>query len=278
MTGGTATYLPGETLGPRLIADYEIVWILAGDVTYHQNDNAHPAPPGSVILARPGFREFYEWDPSRNARHSFFHFNFTSMPDDWPPPAQWPICRQLSAGSPVFSLFTALLERIKVDRRSLNPPDRSVERIMETMLDQFIREPRQESQESQTHRPQTVRNALEWMNERVVHHADEPLTLHDVAQAAAVSSQHLCRLFAQHVGVSPMDAVRLLRLEQSVALLTRSNLNIKQIAARTGFASPYHFSRLFSKVYSCSPTELRKQIQAGAMSAPANPLWTKMHG
>ena len=61
-----------------------------------------------------------------------------------------------------------------------------------------------------------------------------------------------------------MQAVRLLRLEQAAALLARSTLSVKQIAARCGFASQFHFSRTFRAVYGASPTEIRTQTAQGA--------------
>lgn len=82
--GGVVHYRPGETLGPRTLSDYEFVLILEGNVTYQANQRSHAAPPGSLLLARPGFEECYRWDPTGRTRHAFFHFQIQRMPDAWP--------------------------------------------------------------------------------------------------------------------------------------------------------------------------------------------------
>jgi quercetin dioxygenase-like cupin family protein len=55
--GGVVQYRAGETLGPRVLNDYELVLILEGQVAYRVDRHEYLAPPGSVILARPGFHE-----------------------------------------------------------------------------------------------------------------------------------------------------------------------------------------------------------------------------
>jgi AraC family transcriptional regulator of arabinose operon len=54
-------------------------------------------------------------------------------------------------------------------------------------------------------------------------------------------------------------------------LLVRSNLTVKEIAAATGFASPYHFSNKFRGVCNVPPREYRKAMRAGFM-VTGNPI------
>ena len=70
---------------------------------------------------------------------------------------------------------------------------------------------------------------------------------------------------------SPMRASRLLRLQLALALLSRSNLSIKQIGIRCGFASPFQFSHCFTQVFGQSPMQTRRQILRG-QSLPVIPL------
>lgn len=78
--GGVMQYRAGEILKPRVMRDYELVLILEGNVTYQANQRNYAAPPGCVILARPGFQESYRWDPLGPTRHAFFHFRVERMP------------------------------------------------------------------------------------------------------------------------------------------------------------------------------------------------------
>ena len=63
-----------------------------------------------------------------------------------------------------------------------------------------------------------------------------------------VHPEDLCRLFAASVGRSPMETVRLMRLERALVLLARSNLSVKEVGRLSGFSSPNHFLRGFRSV------------------------------
>jgi AraC-like DNA-binding protein len=90
------------------------------------------------------------------------------------------------------------------------------------------------------------------------------ITLSELARAAFVSPEHLCRLFQSATGRSPMQTVRLARLDRALILLARSNYSVAQIAHLNGFASPFHFSRKFKDAFGCAPQQLRAQLQNGA--------------
>ena len=101
---------------------------------------------------------------------------------------------------------------------------------------------------------------------------DEPhrsLRLIDVARRAGVTEKHLCRLFQQSLGHSPMNTFRLLKLRLSLALLSRSNLAINEIADRCGFGNPLYFTRCFTQTYGASPSAIRKQLLGGNAPPPS---------
>ncbi len=65
-----------------------------------------------------------------------------------------------------------------------------------------------------------------------------------------------------------MTSVRLARLERSLLLLARTDLSVQEIAADTGFVSPYHFSRSFRAVYGLAPSRMRSALDAGEVPPP----------
>ena len=264
--GGLASYLPGETFGPRLSRDYELVWIIGGHVTYHVGERDYDAPPGAIILSRPGFHERYTWDPRRQTRHAYFHFTIASRPSDWADETGWPVCRVMPSGDPVRPLFRHIVDDwCQGLGRTKIPPSRAISRAVATLLDCLL-EGRHERDVTKPARrySETVQRALSWAQSMLLDRPDRRINLAELAKAAGASAPHLCRVFAEGPGIGPMHAVRLLRLEQAAALLARSTLNVKQIAARCGFASQFHFSRVFRAVYGISPTEARAQTLEGA--------------
>ena len=72
----TAHYPPGATWGPRVLADFELVWILTGSATWTvqlPGEKRHDLLllPGSLALSRPDVVESYAWDPHRHSAHAF---------------------------------------------------------------------------------------------------------------------------------------------------------------------------------------------------------------
>lgn len=264
--GGMATYLPGETFGPRFSRDYELVWIIGGRATYHVEESAYDAPPGTIILSRPSFQERYTWDPRRRTRHAYFHFSITSRPSDWADESSWPICCLMPEGDPVRPLFRYVVDDwCQRYARTPIPPTAAISRTVATLLDCLL----QVGEKRDLNRParrysEPVLRALSWAQSVLLTQPGRPIQLAELAKAAGASASHLCRLFAEGPGIGPMHAVRLLRLEQAAALLARSTLSVKQISSRCGFGSQFHFSRVFHAEYDASPSEVRKQAAQGA--------------
>jgi len=269
--GGFVQYRPGETLGPRVLPDWEMVLIIEGRVVYSADGREYVAPPGSLILARPGFSETYRWDPVGETHHAYFHFGVEHLPADWPAPQEWPVIR--TRPDPVLAaLFRHVMQRIHAHHRwPAEPPGRAGSRPVEALIDAFLEEGCTDRQAFESTRPEPVGHAVALMRSTLDEDPRRQLRLIDLARAAGVTQKHLCRLFQTTFGHSPMRTYRLLKLQLAVALLSRSNLTVKQIAHRCGFECPFYFSRCFSKEIGQSPTDVRKRMRRG-QPPPSSPL------
>ncbi|NUR88135.1 MAG: helix-turn-helix transcriptional regulator, partial [Nonomuraea sp.] len=83
-------------------------------------------------------------------------------------------------------------------------------------------------------------------------------TVASLAAAVALSPSRLAHLFTQETGHTPMAAVRQARLRHAVRLLDVTDLDIAQVAAASGFVSPFHFSRAFRAAYGVPPRDYRR--------------------
>jgi AraC-like DNA-binding protein len=268
--GGIVQYRPGDRLAPRVLPDYEVVLMIEGTATYVANGTEHRAPPGSVILGRPGVREHYLWDVSGLTRHAYFHFDIEHLPGDLPAPERWPtIILQPE-------LFMSPLIRHLIHRIAAHPewptfsPEPDECRIVECLL-RVLLHPVEGPDSSNRQWPEPIQQALNVMRQRLDEHARHPLPLRELARRAGVSDKHLCRLFQAHLGHPPMRTYLLLKLQLAMAMLGRSNLAIKEIADRCGFGNPLYFTRCFTRVYGRSPTETRRALLR-MQAPPPNPL------
>ena len=91
----------------------------------------------------------------------------------------------------------------------------------------------------------------------VADHFAEPISVEDLAGAAAVSTSYLTKLFRQQMGTSPHDFLLRYRITQAKQLLMETDLPIGEIARKVGFTSESNFSYRFSKMCSTTPRAYR---------------------
>jgi AraC family transcriptional regulator of adaptative response / DNA-3-methyladenine glycosylase II len=83
-------------------------------------------------------------------------------------------------------------------------------------------------------------------------------TVNDLADRLGVGARHLSRLFAKHVGASPLQTAQTLRIGRAKKLLDTTTLPVTEIAFQAGFGSVRQFNATFSKLYGRSPTSIRR--------------------
>ena len=83
----------------------------------------------------------------------------------------------------------------------------------------------------------------------------------DLAERLGIGSRHLGRLFQRHIGASPMQVARTLRVQRAKRLLDQTSLPMLEVAARAGFTSLRRFNAVFAEVYGRPPSDLRRRPQ-----------------
>ena len=88
-------------------------------------------------------------------------------------------------------------------------------------------------------------------------HCTEDLTLEDVADMAGFSKYHFSRLFKEFAGMSFYKYLNTRRIAYSEKLLLDPDINVTEVAIRSGFNSISAFMRMFKIVRNCTPTQFR---------------------
>ena len=73
----------------------------------------------------------------------------------------------------------------------------------------------------------------------------ERISVQDAAMAACVSESHACRVLKRRLGLSPIQLINNLRLEEARRLLIATDSAVEQVSQEAGFASSKYFSRIF---------------------------------
>jgi transcriptional regulator GlxA family with amidase domain len=98
----------------------------------------------------------------------------------------------------------------------------------------------------------------------VLDHLDEPLLVERIARRVAMSPRTLSRWCREHLGESPAELVRRLRIEEARRLLEETSLPLKDITARTGLGDASTMWRAFTRRLGVTPAAYRQRFAAAA--------------
>lgn len=120
----------------------------------------------------------------------------------------------------------------------------ALERIREQME-------KHRSEENGSNLMEQVREYLE------EHYSESTLSLTVVAEKFYLNPSYLSRAFRKKHGITLIDYLNQIRIEQACILLMESNWKIYQIAERVGIPNPDYFGRCFRKKMGISVREYR---------------------
>jgi AraC-like DNA-binding protein len=83
------------------------------------------------------------------------------------------------------------------------------------------------------------------------------LRVSDIVQAVNIERSYLFRLFKEATGQSVSGYITWFRIRRARELLKSSGLSVQSVAYSIGYHDPLHFSRVFKKATSYSPTAFR---------------------
>ena len=110
-------------------------------------------------------------------------------------------------------------------------------------------------------------SAVRRMQEYIMAHYQEEVTLPDLAKAALYSPWHALRAFSELVGKTPMEYLRAVRLSSAAKQLRDTNRSVLDVALASAFGSHEGFTKAFSREFAISPQRYRKE-------APPIPLFS----
>lgn len=100
-----------------------------------------------------------------------------------------------------------------------------------------------------------VRRAMEYIES----HLCEDIRVADVAGVVGIAPAHLQRVFKQAMGMTIVEYINRLRIEQSKRLLIYTDDSVLDIAMASGFNSRQHFFRVFNTIEGISPQQYRQE-------------------
>jgi transcriptional regulator GlxA family with amidase domain len=98
----------------------------------------------------------------------------------------------------------------------------------------------------------------------ILEHLDEPLPVERIAAGVGMSPRTLSRFCREHLGETPAELVRRLRLEEARRLLEETPLPLKDVTARTGLGDTSTMWRVFTRRLGVTPAAYRQRFAAAS--------------
>ncbi len=102
-----------------------------------------------------------------------------------------------------------------------------------------------------------LKRALEYLEQNLI----EKITVETLGEISGLSGHRFSVLFREVMGDSPHQYLLKRRIDKSMALLSKSDTPVAEIAAQLGFHDQPHFTKLFKATTGISPTYYRKDFQ-----------------
>ncbi|MFC4213561.1 helix-turn-helix domain-containing protein [Pedobacter petrophilus] len=106
--------------------------------------------------------------------------------------------------------------------------------------------------------PDIIDLSIQLMQENIF----KSLSLKELAEHVNSSPSNYSAVFRKKTGFPPVAYFNHLKIQKACQFLQFTDLRIKEIALRLGIEDQYYFSRLFTKIMSCSPSTYREQKTA----------------
>lgn len=251
-------HVPGTWYGPWTWQPWlmEYVALPGGHLRVQSRDieiGAFPRPVHTWYVYRPGVSYWHMSErPPRQIEHVWFYFDLRKA---WAPLSERP-----------FTLLSDPEERLLPHVRAMwalrQSGEPGAEPVAAAHLQVILAEVARAARGGGAGLPgdpwRITAPGRGWSEESLLKRVDEaagklvasgnPPALDEVAAALGMSVSALAHGFRAKTGMTVMSRVRWLRVQEARRRLAEPGASLKQVAARLGFCSPFHLSKLFKDV------------------------------
>lgn len=260
---------PGSTYGPRLPKNYEIIWIMEGEVKATFGQTVLLAKEGTFLFRPPGLRDYYEWSTKGRTVHAYVQFDLPGSKRTSFPKKGIPLFRRLPPNDVLRPLFAYLLKIEESKDPALAP---LLAQTLDLMLLAYRSGEVTVKAKPSSRLPELMEKAIGLILDCTAKDPPVRLRLSELSRQLNTSPENLCRQFQKNVRLGPLEYAKMVRLDRAANALRGTPQSLKQIAASTGFYDAYHLSRSFKRVYGMSPKSFR-ETEDNEWLTQKNPLF-----
>ena len=237
--------------GININDDYHIMHITKGTAKITIHKTTYTVTRGSVVAIPPFVQFVWAFEPDFKMKN--IHFRLWSA-DDEPIERQWILPFVFTPD--YFEHTESLLDELcSLDYKNPRNHARYTAIAHEITLDHWLRVKAHRSQ------PEIIDHRIEKLHDILISPECRHYDAKMLARTCSLSVSQMNRLFKRTFKCAPQKVWEERRLaEICIALDTRLNLTIGEIATEFGFDEPAYFSRWFKQRAKCSPATFRKEL------------------
>jgi AraC-like DNA-binding protein len=265
-------FRPAWHLKPRKLFDFLLVHIQSGTGRFTVAETAFDVAPGDLIWIPPDtLHEMRGHAPGTQLQYIHFDLIYdparshwsASVPGGttdlgaWPgrmhPPVHDPVIRhwqgRLPPGNP--AVLTETLRRIILERNRAQRSGLTTAGLVCQLLGHLL--------DRHPAAPLSARHirSMDAAMQYIRLHCNENISVGTLARQHGLSPTHFRKLFREHFKQSPREALLTTKMRMACDYLIYTDLNVSEIAEKTGFSNVHNFSRAFRKVLGRPPTAYR---------------------
>lgn len=273
---GQAIYPTGGQWG-GIQRGYQVLLTISGHIELRLGRDHFPIPAGRAILCPPQRKELFVFPPEMETQSIWCTMTESLVPGELrkkllEATETIPISQTLRGLIELgLNLPSSHMKTSRLDHLERGAPQKLIKNLSgHSDLDQltlqlglcvlqcFVADRADELGRKNIAGPLPLEKARQHIHE----HFAESLDLAALARRASVTPNHLIKLFREHIGITPVEYLWQVRLDQSVTLLRETGLSVSEIAYQTGFKNPFHFTRRFRTRFGVSPRSFRRSDQS----------------
>lgn len=246
---------PDHCIGPRVLNNYKIIFILKGKGTLKQENAIFHLREGNIFLLFPNVKHLYFADPDDPWEIMWVSFNGNICDDIMELLQKNPVDPVIYNASTnrIIELFKKVIGFLNSNEE---PHALKSTGYFYLLLSEIIGLGSQTSDFSQTvSNEEIVTRSITFIEMNYYNDINVDM----ISKSVNYSRSYLSRLFKKSTGYSVPEYISLVRIKKAKRLLLQSSLNINEVAKSVGFNDPFYFSRSFKKITGVSPISYKSE-------------------
>lgn len=241
------------TLRPKGRIDYQLLYIASGKAHFYFDGKDTVVPAGHMVIYVPREEQRYEYFGEDKTEAYWVHFTGSNVKG---------IMRHFDIPYKENYFYSGSSEEYKTLFNSMIHELRTLPVCYEEMIEMNLRQLFMVIQRTRLERKPAVNTfaqaEVSFARRYFFEHYSDEINISDFAQSRHMSVSWFMRNFKQVTGVSPMQYILNLRIENAQMLLETTSYSVNEISSIVGYENQLYFSRIFKKQKGVSPTEYRK--------------------